>query len=416
MESNQNLYYSRIIFLILSTTLIIGFFLNEDSAGSGGFVADFNNTWGYVEALSESFFVLPSKWVGHTPLHFIILSKIYMLIESKYLIRLIFCIISILIPVLFYECLKINYPEENKNNLLTLASLTFLFPSFRAGAIWANDHITALFFFLLFLFFFLKWIKESNFKKLTGNIYLQLVFLALAVYTRQYYALIYVYCMYLYIKKFSLFNFLKLSLIVTVLAIPGFLLIFFDPYLFRVTFDVKLYNTVLINTSILSFYLIPIFFTTLFLNKEKYLIEKKQQFSFILISITIVFLLSFFFDYNYKIGGGFFLKLSYLLINSEILFLISSVLGLILLFNLAKENNENILLICLLIFGFSAYMIFQKYFEPMFFFIFFLMIKSSIPKIFLKDIKNIYFLFFYLGIYLTTAIINDVYKITKTVL
>ena len=154
----------------------------------------------------------------------------------------------------------------------------------------------------------------------------------------------------------------------------------------------------------------------MFLNKEKYLIEKKQQFSFILISITIVFLLSFFFDYNYKIGGGFFLKLSYLLINSEILFLISSVLGLILLFNLAKENNENILLICLLIFGFSAYMIFQKYFEPMFFFIFFLMIKSSIPKIFLKDIKNIYFLFFYLGIYLTTAIINDVYKITKTVL
>ena len=115
MESNQNLFYSRIIFLILSTTLIIGFFFNEDSAGSGGFVADFYNTWGYVEALRESLFVLPSKWVFHTPLHFIILSKVYMLIESKYFIRLFFCIISILIPILFYECLKINYPDENKN-------------------------------------------------------------------------------------------------------------------------------------------------------------------------------------------------------------------------------------------------------------------------------------------------------------
>ena len=56
MKGNQNLFYSRIIFLILSTTLIIGFFFNEDSAGSGGFINDFNNTWGYVEALRESFF------------------------------------------------------------------------------------------------------------------------------------------------------------------------------------------------------------------------------------------------------------------------------------------------------------------------------------------------------------------------
>ena len=416
MENSKNLFYGKIIFFLLSITLIIGFFFNEDSAGSGGFIADFNNTWGYVEVLKESFFVLPSKWVMHTPLHFIILSKAYMLIENQYLIRLTFCIISILLPFLFYLCLKINYPNENKNNLLTLASLTFLLPSFRAGAIWANDHITALFFFLLFLIFFLKWIKKSNFEKLTGNIYLQLIFLALAVYTRQYYALIYVYCMCVYFKKFSLFNFLKLSLIVSVLAIPGFFLIYFDPVLLKVTFDTKLQNTVLISSSILSFYLIPIFFAILFFNKEKPLIEKRQQFLIILVSVIIVLLFSFYFDYNYKIGGGYFLKLSYLLINNEILFLISSMVGLILLFNLAKEDNDNILLICILIIGFSSYRIFQKYFEPTFFFIFFLMIKSSIQKDFLKNIKNIYFLFFYLGIYLTTAIINDVYKITKTIL
>jgi len=416
MESNKNLFYSRIVFFLLSITLIIGFFFNEDSAGSGGFIADFNNTWGYVEVLKESFFVLPSKWVMHTPLHFIILSKAYMLIENQYLIRLTFCIISILLPFLFYLCLKINYPNENKNNLLTLASLTFLLPSFRAGAIWANDHITALFFFLLFLIFFLKWIKKSNFEKLTGNIYLQLIFLALAVYTRQYYALIYVYCMCVYFKKFSLFNFLKLSLIVSVLAIPGFFLIYFDPVLLKVTFDTKLQNTVLISSSILSFYLIPIFFAILFFNKEKPLIEKRQQFLIILVSVIIVLLFSFYFDYNYKIGGGYFLKLSYLLINNEILFLISSMVGLILLFNLAKEDNDNILLICILIIGFSSYRIFQKYFEPTFFFIFFLMIKSSIPKIFLKNIKNVYFLYLYFGIYLVTAIINDIYQITKTAL
>jgi len=407
---------NKSIYLLLSLSLFIGFYFGEDSSGSGGHIADFNNTWGYVEALKSSLFVLPSKWALHTPLHYIILSKAYIFIESKYFIRIIFCIFSISLPFLFYLCLKINYPDINKNNLLTLAFLIFLFPSFRSGAIWANSHITALFFLLLFLIFFLKWIKGSNFKELNTSIYLQLIFLALAVYTRQYYVLIYIYCMYIYFKKFSLINFIKLSFIVFILAIPGFFLIYFDPTLLSVTFDTKLYNTVLISSSILSFYLIPIFFIIIFFNKKEHQINKKQQYLFIFISIIIVLMLSIFFDYNYKLGGGYFIKLSYLLTNNNILFLISSVVGLTLLFHLAQENNDNILLILLLIFGFSAYIIFQKYYEPMFLFIFFLMIKSSIPKIFLKDIKNIYFLYLYFGVYLTTAIINNVYQITKTAL
>ncbi len=416
MKNNSNLFYGKVIFFLLSLTMIIGFYFDEDSAGSGGFIADFHNTWGYVEALKESLFVLPSKWVLHTPLHFIILSKLHILINDQNLIRLIFCIVSISVPILFYLCLKIHFSDQNKNNLLILASLTFLLPSFRAGAIWANDHITALFFFLLFLIFFLKWNKKKNLGNLTVNVYLQLIFLALAVYTRQYYALIYVYVMYIYFKRFSFFNFLKLSFIVFLLAIPGFFLIYFDPVLLFVTFDTKLQNTILINTSILSFYLIPLFFSVLFFSKNNYSIEKKQQFLFLLASAITVLLMSFYFDYDYKIGGGYFLKLSYLLTNNEILFLISSVVGLALLMNLGKENSDNILLILLIIFGFSATRIFQKYHEPMFFFIFFLIIKSSIPTIFIKNIKNIYFLFFYFAIYLVTGIINNVYKITKTVL
>lgn len=408
--------FHKSIYLLLSLSLFIGFYLGEDSSGSGGHIADFNNTWGYIEALKNALFVLPSKWALHTPLHYIILSKIYIFIESKYFIRIIYCIFSISLPFLFYLCLKINYPDINKNNLLTLASLIFLFPSFRSGAIWANSHITAIFFLLLFLIFFLKWIKGSNFKELNTNIYLQLIFLALAVYTRQYYALIYIYCMYIYFKKFSLFNFLKLSFIVFTFAIPGFFLIYFDPTLLSVTFDTKLYNTVLVSSSILSFYLIPIFFIIFFFNKKEHQVNKKQQYLFIFISIIIVLMLSIFFDYNYKLGGGYFIKLSYLLINNNILFLISSAVGLTLLFHLAQENNDNILLIFLLIFGFSAYMIFQKYYEPMFFFIFFLMIKSSTSKIFLKNIKNIYFLYLYFGVYLATAIINDIYQITKIAL
>jgi len=418
MKSDLEQYSGKIIFALLSATLLIGFYFNEDSAGSGGFIADFENTWAYVEVLKESIFVLPwgdNHYVGHTPLHFIILSKIYILIDDKYLIRLIFCIISILMPLLFYVCLKINYPNVNKNNLLVLASLVFLFPSFRAGAIWGANHITALFFFLLFLVYYLKWIRELNFKKLTLNIYLQTIFLALAVYSRQYYALIFVYCMYVYFRKFDLLNFLKLSLFVSILTIPGFLLIYFDPYLVTTTWDAKFHNSFLINSSILSFYLIPIFFIILFTSKEKLSIKKNQQLLLFLISIIIILFLSFFYEYNHKIGGGYFLKLSYLITNTNILFLITSAVGVMLLLNLMLEDKHSILLIFLLILGFSAHYIFQKYFEPMFFFILFLMIKSSFTKAFLNDMKNIYFLFFYLSIYLTTAIVNDLFQITKQI-
>ena len=154
MKSDKSFYYSKIIYVLLSLTIFIGFFFNEDSSGSGGFIDDFNNTWPYVELLRENFFVLPSQWVLHTPLHFILLSKIYILIESKYFIRLFYCLFSISVPFLFYICLKVKFPNQNKSNLLTLASLTFIFPSFRSGAIWANDHITALFFFYFFLYIF----------------------------------------------------------------------------------------------------------------------------------------------------------------------------------------------------------------------------------------------------------------------
>ena len=416
MKSDKSFYYSKIIYFLLSLTLFIGFFFNEDSSGSGGFIDDFNNTWPYVELLRENLFVLPSQWVLHTPLHFILLSKVYILIESKYFIRFFYCLFSISVPFLFYLCLKINFPKQNKSNLLTLASLTFIFPSFRSGAIWANDHITAIFFFLLFLIYFLKWIKQPNFKELNINIYLQLIFLALAVYTRQYYALIYIYCMYVYFKKLDFFNFFKLFFIVFIFSIPGFILIYYDPILLNLNFDTKLYNTILLNSSILSLYLIPIYFVIIFFSEEKLETTKKQQYLFILISVTIVLFFSNLFNYNPQIGGGYFLKLSYLLMNNEILFFITSIIGIFLLINIAKDNIDNTIIILLLIFGLSARLIFQKYFEPMFFFILFLMIKSDILKTYLNKIKNIYFLYFYYGIYLITAIINNIYKITKTVI
>ena len=71
-------------------------------------------------------------------------------------------------------------------------------------------------------------------------------------------------------------------------------------------------------------------------------------------------------------------------------------------------NKAKILLI-----GFSSYKIHQKYFEPWFIMIMFLMIKTSITNNFLKKISNIIFLKLFFIVYLFVAIINYIFQITN---
>ena len=413
MISYLERYSGKISFVLLSLSLFIGFVFNEDSSGSGGFISDFYVSWEYVELLTKNFFVLPGKFSDNTPLNYMILSWFNYFFNDKFTVRAIFCFISIVLPILFYYSLKNCYEDFDNNKLLLLASLTFLFPSFRSGAIWANNSITANIFFLIFVIFFNDWLKKAEFNKININIFYQLFFLALAVYTRQYYAIIYLYAMYIYFKKLNIKYFLLLSLIVFIFSLPGFWLILNDTRVLTSIFSPKIYNTILISPSIMSFYLIPIFFI-LYLNKiNKIDFKNKYNILSIIFFIILISAITIIFDYNYKTGGGFFIKLSFLFFNNVILGSLTSIIGLILLFQLAREHNDNLILIILLVFAFPAFYIFQEYYEPMFFFMLFLMFKSEIPKLFLKTKKNIFYLALYLGIYLTSAIINDIFKITK---
>jgi len=415
MKTNSSTFFV-LLFSIL--TLVAGFYFNEDSSGSGGYIADFNNTWGYIQALKNNLFVLPTQWTAHTPLHYILISKLNILINSELVLRLFFCITCLIIPYLFFLCLKIKFPKLDINNLVLLSSIIIILPAFRSSIIWLNAHATALIFFLIFLYFFLIWEKKNYETKISKNIILQIVFLALTVYTRQYYAYFYAYLMLIYFKKFNLKNFLIISSMVAVLAIPGFILIFYESIVLKTTFDKNLSNTLLISASIISFYLIPFYLIFNFKNQKKFelLNITKKQYRFFLFLLALIIILNLFFNYNQKIGGGFFLKLSYLTFNNNIIFLISSFLGLFFLYELYKEDKNNIFLILIFLFGFSAYMIFQKYFEPLFLILLILMLKSEMIVKFISRTKNIYYLYIYFLFYLAAAIINNIFKITKTLI
>ena len=122
----------------------------------------------------------------------------------------------------------------------------------------------------------------------------------------------------------------------------------------------KIYNTILISPSIMSFYLIPIFFI-LFLNKiNKINFKDKYNILGIIFITILITLVSAIFDYDPKVGGGFFIKLSILFFDNNILGILTSIIGLFLLFYLSREHKDNLVIVILLVFAFPAYWIFQK--------------------------------------------------------
>ena len=408
--NNGNL--GKFSFLLLSISLFVGFYFNETASGIGA-KADFYNYWPWVLDLKDNFYIPGTKYgTLHLPLHYMILSKLNLVFTDTYFLRLFFCFISIFVPFLFYLNLKIKFRSIEENKLWLLASLTFLFPSFRYSSIWANGHITALIFFLLSTLFFLKWLEKRNYETLSLNLILQVIFLSLAVYTRQYYALFFIYLMIVYFQKLKLNTFIKLSLVILVLSLPGFWIIYSSPSVLKVTFSKEISTSLLINASIMAFYLIPIF-ACIFINNRKILNNNKKQLLILtFFSILLVCFLSLLFEYNFKIGGGFFLKLSVMIFKNNFLFYLTSIIGFILLSYLSIEDKNNFILIVILLIGFSAYMIFQKYFEPMIFFIFFLIFNSKLAPEFLKNYKNLLYLYIYVFFYFTSAIINDFLSIT----
>lgn len=413
MNTEKNILQSNLIIFFSILSLFVGFYFNEDSSGSGGYIADFNYTWEYVEVLRDKIFVLGTQWTVHTPLHYILLSKINLIIESQNTVRIVYCLISLIIPFLFYKCLSIKYTGLNFFTKSILTSIIFILPAYRSSAIWANSHGTALIFFLLFLICFLKW-EKSDKKILSKNVFLQTIFLALAVYTRQYYALIFLYLLYLYLKKLKTLDYIKILLFIFILTIPGFIHVYYDPKILSGTFDKNFGNTILVNSSIIGFYLIP-FYLINFLNEKKMLNVNyfhKNKYIYLFSFLTVV-ICSLFFDYNYTNGGGFFLKLSILVFDNNFLFLISSFIGLVTIKKLIFENRENAFLFFIFIFGFSAYIIFQKYYEPMFLFIFLFMMKTNIIIKIFKNINNCYLLYFYFFLYFSSAALNNYFKFTK---
>ena len=372
---------------------------------TGGVVSDLVTHWNYIISLKKDLSNLITITLGvdsnlmNFPLHHLIFSQLSFINSlNTYLISVL--IISFLLPLILYFLLKQRFGNFDKSTILMLSSLILILPVFQYSAIWGNNHNTALIFFSLGIFYFNSFIK-TNFKN-NAKLIFSIIFLALASYTRQYYAFFFVFLLIHLVNRINFKRFVFVSLFIASCAVPGLYFLILNPILL---FGYKqnmtnINSSVLVSASMILFYLIPFVVQTIINNYERhkfnlsYLFDKK----IFIISIVTSLLCSLNFIYNSNIGGGVFLKLSYFLFDNPYLVIPFSFFGIYFLIYFSQNTLSNYVLVVLLLITFSSgYFIFQKYFEPMFYIIFLSCFDKD--KILDSIKKSNYIIFFYFVIY-----------------
>jgi hypothetical protein len=401
---------NKLFYLILSLSLFLGLYFGEDSAGSGGFRLDFSTTWPLVEnPFRSDLTIYDIKF----PLHYYIASAAYFVLNDKNYLRFFYCLIALLSQYIFYACLKKKFIETDKNNLFFFSLIVLMLPSVRSAAIWPNTQITAILFFLISTYFFLTWESKKNYNNFSKDLFFTILFMSLTVYTRQIYAMIFLYLIAVYYKKLAKKVFIQSLLLTFLFAIPGIFFIIFWPAIIKATFVFEPYNSLLVNASIISLYLIPFFLIINFFNEKIITPNLKNLIITGLISV-IILCSSLVFDYNFKMGGGFFIKLSMIFFDNLILFYITSIMGFYLLYILCNNYLLNYILTFLILIVVSGYIVFQKYYEPMFIFLLFFYYKTDLTNKFLSKKSNIYMFNAFFLLYFLSALSNDFLKLTKS--
>lgn len=401
-------FYKRIsVYLLFSISVFVGFVFQENPSGGGK--VDYEYVIPFIENFSRDFqfgfqsYVREQLSIIHSPVFYIITSFILKLTNNILIVKILYLSICISLPFIFFKILKEKNNFDNQI-IFYLSLIIFFSPFFRSSAIWLLGDNLSLIFFGLSVFFFLKYENKRDIK----NLYLAIIFLILCCYIRYYYCVFYFYYLIYLFKNTNskiLTNVLILSLI---LSLPAFFYFYYviSNYQFFKTLsafgNINYLRSSLIILSILLFYLIP------FIIDKKLSIVRyyKENFKSVLIVPSIFILIYFadnilnlnFINFPSPRGGGVFIRLSsfYEIEPDFLLIILSSICFLILDFLFKDDRFNNYLLLIILIVSLPFFTIFQKYLDPLFFFIFFGLIKSDyINKIMSEGTINLVLVYIY---------------------
>jgi len=409
---------NNIFFLLfLYLTLIIGFIYGEnlnhgaysDWVVNRDVIKDFSNNFTYT------FLNYDSYGHRHSPIYLILLSLFLDLGLDIGQVRFIHLHLSISLIVIFYQCLRLIFTNINNNYLFLLSLIIFLSPTFRSLAIWPDSRLPGLIFFVLTIYFFLRF-------KITNNLrytWYTCGSLLISSYISPNFSIFFPYFFFFFLKKVKfkelgfliIFNFLaSLPILYYIFILDvNFLAAGTTPGLNNesINFSFNLSDKLMIISSIIFFHLSPTLFMDNFFNQFKIFIFKK-----FIILIPLVVCLIYFFNYQLSYtGGGVFFILSNLLFNNNYLFYIGSFFFISFVLYISSLNFNNFFLLSLLIVSNIQNTIYHKYYEPLIFIMFFTLIKYPEAENFLKKKNNIFYLYFLSFIYILMRVFKTNYLV-----
>jgi hypothetical protein len=403
MNLHINKKYTYLFFLF---SLLISFYFGEDS--SGGSELDYVSSKIFTKVFSDGYIggILYFINTGHDhfPFFYIFIYTLEKLTNSI-TVHFLYLLISSFIPLIFYNILRKKFTHVDKNILYLLSLILFFSPYLRSSAVWLTTDNLGIIFFGLAISKYLSFEKKSkNYFKYSLQCFL---FLILASYTRQYYAVFFIMFLGLMFQKLRFKQLMIIIIFNFLAALPALVYIYF--YISQnsllsnnnyITDYLKpnIFFNVLVFLSLCFFYFLPFLFKAL--NKEKFiaLIDKKK----INIFFIIIFFIFIFFYYDLPLsefGGGIFYKISKI-INIK-LFYFFSFIGALFIFVILNINLRNLTIYSLMVFCFPVVFIYQKYYDPLIYLLFFGLVNADfIDESLLKNKFNFKLIYSYLIIFL----------------
>ena len=398
----------NIIVFIPFLSYVLGFYLNENSAGMGEFAAD--STWIksniniFLQNDIRDAIFHPDLFGNRPPLIYILNKFLNPFFGDFEKYRLFVFIMSLLGPIIFYKFLIIKFYSIDKKILFLLASIIYLSPYYRTRGFWALNENYSIITMMLSFLFLEKFLKSED--KILSNILFIIFFSSLTVYFDQKFLIVPIVCFFSIIFKKINFKYKFITLLsYFILSLPYVYLIYrwngivppatqvANPNTITSIGDIKniYFMHIGYSATLISFYLFPLILLTgsyveISKNLKKILFDKKSLFLFFVFIVYVSY--GFFnFDFekitvtNYWIGFGVVQKLT-ILITDEIflrkiityLFFIFSFILIVYFYFLNKKNFY--LISYFLLISVFLWPLMQEYFDPIIFIISIALFKS----------------------------------------
>ena len=424
----SNTIFKMIIFLPI-ISFFVGFYLDENSAGAGGYDGDIKWIKSNIKIFLDNDLLTailhPDFFGNRTPLIYII-QKIFNPFFNNYEIyRFTSFLISLIGPIIFYKLLRIKFFNVEKEILFLIASLIYLSPYYRTSAFWGLNENYGLITAITSFYFLYKVLNKGHFK--IFDLTFLIFFSSLSVYFDLKLAFVPLVSFLMII--FSQNN-LRVKFITflsyTILSIPYLSLIMYWDGIVPTKTQLANQNTITsiedfskvyfihlgYAATIISFYLLPIL---LFTNKNltnnlKKVFHKKETYIFLLLILLFVFCLFYLFDFekftvkDYWIGLGIVHKLSILITDNlffrEIITYIFFFFSFFLIFFFYTLNKIDVIYLAyFFLLSLLLWPLMQEYFDPIILILVFSLFKSV--KYFTKTRGLLIFAYF--SIFLSIA-------------